>query len=579
VPLKTLLLHPDDSPRRGPWARQKWDRIVDLGKSSESTVAAWQELTGSPVIRLSHYRQNIEDPRTAGRILQQWNGKLLDNHGLDWWDLTYLFVHSALETAIALRRLAQEVLLEGDLYATRSSWPLSGFAALLGRKAQGFSGDDNAGASGKLRRLSATLQRLNRSQIVEVLWDKYDADYRWRGSLAKKREPSTKQVVLLPSAYTNVSRGATAYAQLLPEQDFLLVATRNSALRFSRPANVQVARLEQFATNIDTSPEFADLDGRWGLLREQFTHVPEMSMLNSAGILKPIGGLIRSGLAVRDAWLQVLDREPITAVLCGDDSNWFTRIPVVLARKRKLPTLDFHHGAFDGRFLLKDLSSDFYLAKNEMERDYLLRVCQLPSERIVTCGLPPHSVAEKNVSNQDAKIVFFSEPYESTGGRPEETYRELLPPLYQLANKHDRRIAMKLHPFENAAERARLAEEALGPGWREKVEIITGPTTSQLLNSTWFGIAVESSAVVDCVRHNVPCFHCAWLVSTSFGYSEQYARCGVGRLLRSAGEIVEIPVMLANEDFSTASLDSPPSPDILRKLLTRQESPAMMEAR
>jgi len=212
-----------------------------------------------------------------------------------------------------------------------------------------------------------------------------------------------------------------------------------------------------------------------------------------------------------------------------------------------------------------------------MEHDYLVRVCRLPTERIVTCGLPPDSAAERKGSSQDGKIVFFSEPYESIGGRPEEMYRELLPPLYRLAIKHDRRIVVKLHPFENEADQARLVETVLGPGWREKVEIITGPTTSQLLDDTWFGVAVESSTVVDCVRHNVPCFHCAWLVSTSFGYSEQYARYGVGRLLRSAREIVEIPDMLKNADSSTASLDSLPSPDILRKLLNRQ--PVMAEAR
>src|SRR3974390_1342513 len=32
--MRVLLLHPDDSPRQGPWSRQRWDLIVDLGKSS-----------------------------------------------------------------------------------------------------------------------------------------------------------------------------------------------------------------------------------------------------------------------------------------------------------------------------------------------------------------------------------------------------------------------------------------------------------------------------------------------------------------------------------------------------------------
>lgn len=570
--MRTLLLHPDDSPRRGPWARQKWDQIVDLGKSSESTGGAWQDLTGSAIARLSQYRQNIEDPRTAGQTLRQWNGMLLDNHGLDWWELTYLFLHAALETAIALRRLTEDIDLSGDLSATRGSWPVSGLANLVRRDVQAFS---NTNSRGRFARLSTTLRRLNRSQIVEVLWDKYDAEYRWRKHLAKKRKPSAKPVILLPSAYTNVSRGASAYAQLLPEQQFLLVATRNSGLRFSCPTNVQVARLEEFASSGSTSREFAELDERWQQLQKLFCQIPEMVMLHSAGILKPLGRLIRSGLAVRDAWLQVFDREPVTAVLCGDDSNWFTRLPVLLARQRKLPTVDFHHGAFDGRFLLKDLSSDFYLAKNEMERDYLLRVCRLPAQRILLCGLP-HTASEKKVGNQNARIVFFSEPYDSLGGRPEEIYRELLPPLHQLACKHDRRIVVKLHPFENAAERAKLVEGALGPDWKEKIEIMTGPTTSQLLDSTWFGIAVESTAVVDCVRHNVPCFHCAWLALTSFGYSEQYARFGAGRLLRSAGDFAYIPATLKEWNF--ASLDAPQLPDTLSKILTRLEAPAMTEA-
>ena len=578
--MKTLLLHPDDSPRRGPWTAEKWDRIVDLGKCSASTAEDWQRLTNSVVVRLSDFRKSIEDPRAAGQILRQGFGELLDRLGLDWWELTCLFVHSALETAIALRRMVTEISLDGDLYATRSAGPVSGLEQLLGQDIRCFLGNGK-GSPGRVRRLSGTLRRLSPAQVIEVLWDKYDADYRWRARLARQRPPSRQPVVLLPSAYTNVSHAAGAYARLLPEQDFLLVATRKSGLRFDCPRNVAAARLEEYAGSDDGRWEFGKLDESWSRLRSQLIEIPEMSMLEAAGSLEAIRGLIRAGLAVRNAWVQVFEREPVAAVLCGDDSNWFTRIPVLLAVKRRLPTVDFHHGAFDGRFLLKNLSSDVYLAKNEMERDYLLRVCGLPPERVVVSGLVRDSEAEKQPAPRARNILFFSEPYESAGARPEEIYRELLSPLCTIAGQLGcRRVVVKLHPFENVTERTRLIETALGSNWGERVEIATGPTTATLLESAWFGIAVESSAVVDCARHNVLCFHCAWLATNLFGYSEQYARFGVGRLLRSRDEVVGIPSMLAegSQAGSAVGLQSAPAPDLLRKLLARRESAVMSES-
>jgi hypothetical protein len=578
--MKTLLLHPEDSPRRGRWTAEKWDCIVDLGKSSQSTAVAWQQLTGSAVIRLDDYRKSIEDPRLVGQILRQWFGTLLDRWGLDWWELTSIFVDPDLENAIALRRMVREVSLDGELFATRPDWPVTGVEQLLRREIRSFSGA-NGGASARMRRISRALRRLSRTQIIEILWDKYDADYRWRARVAKARTSSGRPVVLLPSAYTNVSRAASAYARLLPEQDFLLVATRNSGLRFECPPNVHVAHLAEYAGRNGEALEFANLEEGWSRLLPQLAEVPEMAMLQDAGLLAPIRDLIRSGLAVRDSWLRVFEQEPVTAVLCGDDSNWFTRLPVMLAAQRKLPTVDFHHGAFDGRFLLKNLSSDMYLAKNEMERDYLLRVCRLPAERVAVSGIEGASGIGKRQAAAGGKVLFFSEPYENAGSRPEEIYRELLPALCRTAEQHGRRIVVKLHPFENEAERKRLIELALGASWRERVEIASGPLTPSLLDSAWFGIAVESSAVVDCVRHSVPCFHCAWLASTPFGYSEQYARYGVGRLLRSRDEISGIPGMLAEGNFlsGAGALDSPPVPELLRKLLIRQESPAMSELR
>jgi hypothetical protein len=273
----------------------------------------------------------------------------------------------------------------------------------------------------------------------------------------------------------------------------------------------------------------------------------------------------------------VFEREPVNAVFCGDDSNWHTRLPVLLARKHNLPTLDFHHGAFDGRYLLKTLSSDVYLAKNEMERDYLTRICALPGDRVIVGRSTSSSPARtRQDTTSRSNIVFFSEPYESIGGRPEEIYRELLPPLLRLAQEQHCQLVLKLHPFESSRERATLVALALGPELAQAVKIAHGALSSDLLDSALFGITVESSTVLDCTLHGVPCFQCEWLVSTPFAYVQQFDRFGVGRLLRSPAEIAAIPRMLAEWPYrkiSTPVAEEPLAADVLRQLFSGRSLP------
>lgn len=568
--MKTLLLHPEDSPRLGPWARERWDQIVDLGKSSEATAAAWQTLTGAPVLRLESFRRSLEDPRAAGEILRAGFGQLLDTCGLDWWELTSLFVHAELETALALRRLAASADLSGDLFSTRPDWPVNGFATLLGRTAESFSQTARGSVAGRLRRYKNAFSRLSHTQIVDVLWDKYDSSYALRSRIHKTPRRTSAPVVLLPSAYTNVSRMAAAYASLVPEQQFLLVATRRSGLQFEHPANVVAAELGAYAAAGKRDTETAALSRGWDTLRAQLRHTPELDLLDRCGVLDPFGKWFADGLAVRDAWRSVIERESVIAVLCGDDSNWYTRLPVVLARMRGQPTIDFHHGAFDGRYLLKRLPSDFYLAKSEMERDYLLRVCQLPSERVIV-GSPaaPIPTDASNHQRTATTILFFSEPVESIGGRTEEIYRELLPALLRIADQHGRTLTVKLHPFENAKAQAKLLASVLGPEAASRVHIVSGPLSTDLLRTAWFGITVESTTVIDCTRQGVPCFLCEWLASTPFGYVEQYARFGIGRRLLSPSDLEQIPRILSEAPEippATGGVGPQIDPGVLRAL-------------
>jgi len=285
-----------------------------------------------------------------------------------------------------------------------------------------------------------------------------------------------------------------------------------------------------------------------------------MNLLLRAGLLEKFPNHFRDGLAVRNAWRTVLSQEQIVAVMCGDDSNPYTRLPVLLARQKGIPTLDFHHGALDGRFLMKELPSDLYLAKGEMERDYLLRICGLPPERVAVAG-PARSrtiPTQERAQDEKSQILFFSEPYESAGWRAEEIYREILPPLARLAHESGCKLVVKLHPFESRHQRMALIAKVLSAVEAATVPVIEGPFTPELVAKAWFALTVESTTVIDCSLLGVPCFLCEWLTSSPYGYTSQYARFGVGRILHSREELNELPRMLTEPVV-------PLSPDCLLK--------------
>jgi hypothetical protein len=405
------------------------------------------------------------------------------------------------------------------------------------------------------------LRRFSVAQIKEILLDKYDSRYRWRSRFAARPKPCADPVVLLPSAYENVSRGGAAYARLLPRQPFLLVATRQSARQFAPPSNMHVRDLAAYAKGGPASGEVSSLIERWLELRANLNSSSETRGLVQLGVLDAFPRWIRDGIATRNAWREVLEREPVCGVFCGDDSNRYTRLPVLLAARRKIPTVDFHHGAFDGRYLLKELPCDRYLAKNEMERDYLLRVCGLPGEKIAIGAPPGQACAAKDTGQvEGTSAVFFSEPYEAAGMRAEEVYREILPALCRLAREDRRSVILKLHPFESRSQRCGIVREILTPEDQRLVTVRDGPLTNELLARAWFGVTVESTAVLDCWQNGICCFLCGWLTLSPYGYAQQFARFGVGEVLGSVEEMREIPQRLDEFHLQRATIPSPSEP-------------------
>lgn len=524
----------------------------------------------APVLRSEAFHEGITEVRRVRDILAEGKGRLIDKEGLDWWELTYLLIAPDILTLLAFRRMASQIPSSAELWATRAGGPAELLSVLLGRSLGAFTSKT---MGGRIARYAQLARRFSAGQIREIFFDKYDPGYRWRGRFTRRPPPLESPVVLLPSAYENVSRLAAVYAGLLPQQSFLMIVTRRSGRQFVKPPNVQMRELAAYSGGAPSPDETASLLDRWSRLQKEFAGVPELGALVRAGRLAAIPNWIRDGLRVRNAWRSILENEPVCGVLCGDDSNRYTVLPVLLAARRKIPTVDFHHGAFDGRFLLKDVPCDSYLAKSEMERDYLLRVCGLPEQRVML-GAPapgPSRSMRRTESARGDAAIFFSEPYEVQGMRGREVYAEVLPRLCGVAREHGRRVIIKLHPFESRAQRQEIVDAVLSPEDRTIVSLVDGPLQEDLWSRAWFGVTVESTCVIDCLLNGIPCFLCDWLRLGPFEYARQYARFGVGERLRSAAEIGEIPLRLETYEARKEAQSALPvvaNPASLRKCLT-----------
>jgi hypothetical protein len=568
--MKILLLHPSDTLSDGPWSQYRWDLVIDLGVSSTESAAYWSRRLNCRVLQLQSFRRRDEDFQRIREILNSGCGNLSDRQGLDWWRILSILLHEQLDVVLMARRLAADVGSGHQVYSSRWDWPVSELARALGCKVHPLRGGARAGLVSTLYRYGRAVRRLSFAQMQEVAFDKYDGHYRLRRRLHRSVPVSTKPIIVVPSAYTNVSRMAAEYARMVPEQKFLLVATRQSALAFDVPDNVSLLNLGTMAQPQTDLSESRDLLAKWKTLLPHLRAMPELDDLFAFGALEKFPALLRQGLTLRNAWTRVLSHQPVTAVFCGDDSNPTTRLAVEIAALRGIRTIDFHHGALDGRFLFKTVPSDLYLAKSEMEKDYLVETCSQDPGKIVLGAPKRQSAPPSGTAPRNSQIVFFSEPYENNAARPQEIYGEIIPLLAELARHAGTRLVIKLHPFESKGERRRLLSKLLSQQDLDVITLMSGPMPKDLASTTWFGVTVESTAALDCAFQGVTCFLCSWLEISPYGYVQQYARFGIGRPLNSANEIRNIPRMLVEQETSLDQNDMwvPISAERLQEYLT-----------
>lgn len=544
--MKILLLHPEDQPSGGEWADTRWDLIVDLGYGGPSLYAEWSRELATRVVSLRQFTAGDESHRWIGRVLAQGRGRMLDQMGLDWWELLAVWRYQDLEALYLVRQVSHEIhAAQVELFGTRPHRFASLFAHVLLGPIQYF---QTGAGSGRFGRMAGSLRQFRARQIAEIAFDKWDSTYQFRRHLVKRRANVTEPVVLLPSAYSNVTRTVLSYAAALPRSRFLLATTRSNAMSASVPENVKAVSLAAYAdSDQETRREFAELKQVWHeFQRTRLAESEDLRIARDAGTFDYFSEQLRTGLCIRDAWHALMEHEPVTGVLCGDDLNHYTRLPLALAARMNLSAVYCAHGALDSGLLFKQSYANVHLVKGEMEKDYALRSGAVATRQVVVAAPPiPTDALPPRTSMDGDKIVFFSQPYEVQGGRTIEIYRELVPRLCSVARAVGKRFVIKLHPFESARARARLLAAALPKkADRDCVEIWSG-TQPELLDEAWCGIGIDSSVAVECTLKGIPFFLCQWLDFGGAGYMQQFARYGAGTLLQSPDDLQRIPELVS----------------------------------
>ncbi len=578
--MKILLVHPDDSVEVGAWAETRWDLAVDLGWSGRHAYSRQTERLGFRVLSIYDLLDHEQHRCRMREILALGLDQLEDSESVDWWDAISPFFYQQLEQLMLLSALAEQIPDHAEIFATRPHFTLPALSLLLKREMKpheikSFSRDSQTGFRGRSRRYLKAALALRPAQLTEIAFDKWDADYRLRRHFVRPPKTSLTPAILLPSAYINVSRAQAAYARMLRHRRFMLVVTRRNGRLQKLPGNVELRSLASYAPRVlpSTDEENRRLLARWQDVQNNLFETNRVLRLaRELHVFDGFANFLKRGLRVRDAWREVFAREPITTVLSADENNPYTRLPVLLARSRKLPTVFSDHGALNMTFGIRPTVSDTYLMKGDMARDYAVEWCGLSADKIVVGGPPTtyNPLPSSHLTLRDW-IVYYSEAYEVNSARTQTLYAELLPELCLLASRTTRKVIVKLHPFESRRTRTAIIDRVLPAEQRSLVEIREGPMTPDLFARAWCSFTVESSVAVESTLNGVPCFLCSWFDASWYDYGKQYAKYSAGYRLDSPQRIREIPQLLEQLQITEATrrgLQTSITPDHLESVLS-----------
>jgi len=541
--MNILLLHPEDA-FDGHWSREHWDAIVDLGRAPKSFYDDWSLKRSCPVFSIFDLAVEMEDMRVWRGLMQFGHGQVVDRFGIDWWDVIALVIQREMQDFRLVHRLAQTIATCEELTVTRPSRLAEALSVHLGRPLRILQTGASRRLARRVTRYGRAAANLTFQQFRQVVYDKYDPHYTLRRKLAGVAAKSSEPVVLLPSAYTNVTRTAFRYASVLPDQKFLLVLARESGAVSPVPKNVGSELLAAFAPKRLDQSELDQLEKGWDHLETSLRDHPDFQLSVKFHVLRNAKRWLRLGVTVRDAWNEVFERRTIIGCLSADDTNPYSRIPLLLARQRGVPGVACHHGALDAGMAYKTPAFSTYLVKGEMEYNYLHRVCDVDAT-LLKIGAPVAPPANHSLWSDHAPyIVFFVEPYEADFWRTEAIYREVIPRLCAAARHAGKTVLMKLHPFESFRHRQRLLKRVLDKHDYQLVTMTAAPLSREILEKTWCAVSVESTTAFECAIAGIPAFLCGWLRHAYVAYAPQYARFGVAKMLDAPDDLLQIPALM-----------------------------------
>jgi len=564
--MKVLILHPED---RLKLSRTHYDLVVDLGRAPSGTYENWGRQSGYQTVSLFDFAEENEDFKRIRFLTRLGGESLVDRLGIDWWSMLLPEIVPRIEQQLLVYRLSRHINKECEIYSSRSDYRSAALHSFLGGRLINLEGSLQILVR-RFRHYSQVAANFDARQIFQIAQDKFDRERFIRRWFGRRAGDSSRPTILLPSAYTSVSRMALAFAKLLPDEQFLLVCARDNAKLRDLPVNVRMKSLDPYFSVPDAS-EISSLSERWEALRMRLIDsAPEYKSGAAVGLFDRIPSLLHWEITIRDAWKRLFDSENIRSCFSADHINPYTRIPLLLARHSGIPAVACHHGALDSWMAITTHDADCYVAKNEMEHDYMTRVCGIDTANVLQVA-PPHSV-ESFPRSGDSEIapgldiqkkrwlVFFTEPYGIGSWRMEEVYHELLPPLCALAERCGLKLVFKLHPFESERGHRNLLGRLLPREKERGIGIMTGPIPEELWRNTQIAITVQSSVALECVARGLPIFLCGWLGDSFPSYVQQYQRFGVGHLLENPAQISDIPNILESVPSLFNPRHDPPSP-------------------
>src|SRR5580704_4070441 len=221
---------------------------------------------GCSLVGLYDYAEEIDDLRLLQRLLQLGTGRTVDQWGIDWWDVLSLELVPQLQQLMLANRLSKELGASCELYASRRHPLAMALQRLLGVRLTILESRFQSVVR-RAHDYRDTLLHLDMAQLAQVFEDKFDGNHSIRRCFTRRGHTSEEPVILLPSAYINVSRAALAYAKLIPDQKFLLVHTRSNA-NLPSTANVRSVPLTPYFVPSDKQ-EIACLIESWNALKKR----------------------------------------------------------------------------------------------------------------------------------------------------------------------------------------------------------------------------------------------------------------------------------------------------------------------